>query len=252
VPDVQHAKADRPRLEPWRRAVVAGDGSHHLLDGLPLYAPRFEAVQKFHAPGLAPARDGGGAYHIDSRGRPAYAARFRQTWGFYEDLAAAEDGDGWTHVRPDGSPLCAARLAWVGNFQEARCTVRDGEGWYFHIDREGRPAYAERHRYAGDFRDGAAVVRYEADGLCGHVDGAGRPTHAGRFIDLDVYHKGYARARDARGWLHVDRSGRAAYRARFAAVEPFYNGQALGETPDGRRVLIDVAGAVVLSLDAPR
>jgi len=113
------------------------------------------------------------------------------------------------------------------------------------------PAYADRHRYAGDFRDGTAVVRYDADGLCGHVDRWGRPIHGGRFIDLDVYHKGWARARDERGWFHIDRSGRHAYPERFAAIEPFYNGQALCETLGGTRVVIGVSGSVTQDLGTP-
>jgi hypothetical protein len=30
-----------------------------------------------------------------------------------------------------------------------------------------------------------------------------------RFLDLDTFHGGFARARDRRGWMHVDRSGSA-------------------------------------------
>lgn len=251
MPDLQHAQAAERAVERWAEAVVAPEGTHHLLGGKPMYPARFAAVQKYHAPGLAPARDGTGAFHIDPLGRPAYAARFRQTWGFYEGLAAVQDESGWCHIRPDGTALTSARFAWCGNFQEHRCTVRDDDGRYFHIRQDGASAYSARHLYAGDFREGAAVVREARDGLCCHIDPAGSHLHNRRLIDLDVFHKGYARARDERGWFHIDRAGRSVYSNRFAAVEPFYNGAALVETYDGERAVIDPSGTVMHTVGGP-
>jgi hypothetical protein len=189
--------------------------------------------------------------HINGLGEPAYTLRFRQTWGFYEGLASVEDERGWLHIGTDGSGLSPERYEWCGNFQEGRCPVRERGGGYFHITTGGAPAYAAKHRYAGDFREGFAVVRYASDGLCGHIDGEGRAVHAGRFIDLDVYHKGHARARDERGWFHIDVAGRALYEARFAQLEAFYNGQAAAETPCGERVIVDATGRAIHRL-APR
>lgn len=206
-------------------------------------------MQSFRAPGLAPVADDTGAYHIDAQGRAAYTERHLETWGFYESLAAVRDAGDWMHIRPDGQPAYRDRYAWCGNFQQGRCTVRDVDGKYFHIDAAGQRASPLRHLYAGDYREGAAVVRYASDGLCGHIDLLGDPIHNGRFLDLDVFHKGYARARDERGWFHVDRSGREAYGARFAAVEPFYNGQALCESLADERVVVGVTGNVLARVD---
>ncbi|MCE9635763.1 MAG: hypothetical protein K8T90_08665 [Planctomycetes bacterium] len=226
----------------WRITKVAQDGTHHLFEGRPIYAARFREVLKFHAPGLAAVLGDDGAWHIDVDGCSAYSERHVRTFGFYEDRAAVEGADGWFHVLPDGSPLQADRYSWCGNFQEGRCVVRDAGGRYFHVALNGGDAYAERHLYAGDFRDDAAVVRHRADGLCGHIDPSGHQIHGTRLLDLDVYHKGYARARDPAGWFHVDRAGRPAYARRFFGVEPFYNGTALAWTTAGTRVLIDQRG----------
>jgi len=228
----------------WRQATVAPCGSHHVVAGRPLYAARFDEVLKFHEPGLAPVRLGGEAWHIDVAGAPAYRQRFRQTFGFYDHRAAVEASDGWCHVRPDGTFVGSARFAWCGNYQEARCTVRDGDGLFLHLDLEGVPVGTERHLYAGDFRDGLAVVRGRSDGLCTHVDRSGQETHRVRFLDLDVFHKGFARARDAAGWFHIGLDGRAAYDLRFENVEPFYNGLALVWTRSGERLLVDRSGAI--------
>jgi len=181
----------------------------------------------------------------------AYQSRFRQTWGFYEGRAAVEGNDGWFHILPDGSPLNGQRFDWCGNFQEGRCAVRFSDGTYGHIGIDGSTSYEARHLYAGDYREGIAVVRYSDSGLCGHIDATGDPVHADRYLDLDMFHKGYARARDERGWFHVRLDGTPAYDRRLAAVEPFYNGQALGENLAGERIIISSTGMVVHTVGAP-
>ncbi len=231
----------------WTRAAVAPDATHHTVTDLPLYSNRFDEVLSFHAPGLAPARRGDLAWHITADGEPAYARRFRRTFGFYEGLAAVESTHGWHHITPDGADAYPERHAWCGNFNDGRCPVRLGDLRYLHITPTGRPAYEERWRYAGDFRGGIAVVARD-DGRSTHVDRDGRPLHGLWFVDLDVFHKGSARARDERGWLHIDAGGRPRYPHRFAAIEPFYNGQARVETHDGAALVIDESGHTLVTL----
>ena len=231
----------------WRGTSVSPSGTHHVRDGTPLYEQRFDEVLKFHEPGLAAVRRDGRAWHIRDDGEPAYGRRFDRTFGFYQGLAAADAPDGWRHIRPDGSDLYGARYAWCGNFQDGRCAVREPGGAYLHLTAEGAPAYDARWRYAGDFRDGIAVVQ-GVDGRSTHIDHQGVRIHDAWFLDLDVFHKGFARARDDDGWMHVDRPGRPLYGRRFAAVEPFYNGQARVERMDGSLEVIDETGATVQEL----
>ena len=231
----------------WRDTEVSPSGTHHVRGGAPLYTERFDEVLKFHEPGLAAVRRGGEAWHIRMDGVAAYARRFRRAFGFYEGLAAVSAPDGWRHILPDGTDLCDARFAWCGNFQGGRCAVREFGGSYLHLTTEGVPAYGARWRYAGDFRDRLAVVQSD-DGRSTHIDPHGKPVHGGWFLDLDVFHKGCARARDDDGWMHVDIAGRPLYRRRFAAVEPFYNGQARVERFDGGLEVIHEAGARVVEL----
>lgn len=232
----------------WRRAVIAPDGTHHRVDGREMYAARFHRVQKYHEPGLAPVIDASGAFHISADGTAAYPARFLQAWGFYEGRAAVQDEQGWFHVLAGGQELTRDRHDWCGNFQDGRCTVRARSGQYFHITHAGRPAYTERYLYAGDFRDGSAVVRCPERGLCTHVDPDGRHVHGQWFRDLDVFHKGYARARDRTGWFHVDSTGRPINPHRYAEVEPFYNGQARVLTHEGEYQVVDDQGSVLASV----
>ncbi|MEP7121178.1 MAG: methyltransferase [Byssovorax sp.] len=234
----------------WERASLAPDATHHVIDGEPLYDARFDEVLKFHPPGLAPARRANDAWHIRSDGSPAYARRFVRTFGFYEGLAAVTSIDGWHHVHPDGSDVYATRHAWCGNFQGGLCPARDHDGAYLHLTTTGAPAYPLRWRYAGDFRDGVGVVQGE-DGRSTHIDGQGRSLHHQWFLDLDVFHKGFARARDEEGWTHIDSVGRPLYARRFAAVEPFYNGQSRVERLDGAIEVIDERGSCLVEVRAP-
>ncbi len=214
---------------------------------MPAYSARFSEVLKFHPPGLAPARDTSGAFHITADGRPAYGPRFRRTFGFYDNRAAVDAGE-WLHVTASGLPAYRRRFEWCGNFQDGLCTVVTDRGLAHHIDPYGRDTYKARYSYAGDYRDGIAVVRRFEDGSCVHIDRSGLRVHTGRFLDLDVFHKGFARARDESGWFHIRRDGAAAYATRFSAIEPFYNGVALCETIEGERVLVAEAGEIVRRL----
>ncbi len=250
MPGVQHEKAGELVTAGWRELRVSPDGTHHVAWGNPAYAFRFQEVLKFHAPGLAPVLDDSGAYHITPDGRPAYRERHRRTFGFYEGRAAVHSSEEWFHILPDGNSLYPERYAWCGNFQEGRCPVRDGAGRYFHLTAEGVAAYDQRYRYAGDFRDGMAVVQRD-DGRHSHIDRDGNLIHGRWFLDLDVFHKDHARARDSRGWHHIDPSGEAVYDRRFENVEPFYNGQARVQGFDGSLAVIDESGETVLELRPP-
>lgn len=234
----------------WHALTVAPCATHHLRQGDPAYSERFEEVLAFHAPGLAPVRSGPLAWHVHPDGAPAYARRFTRTFGFYEGLATVIDDTGWHHVRPDGQDDYPERFAWCGNFQGGRCTVRDEDSRYFHLLPGGGRAYAASWRYAGDYRDAIAVVQGD-DGRSTHIDRDGAFVHGAWFLDLDVFHKGFARARDERGWMHIDRTGRAAYDRRFSAVEPFYNGQARVERFDGGLEVIDEKGRELVELRPP-
>lgn len=231
----------------WQELAVAPSGTHHIQGSQPAYAERFDEVLKFHPPGLAAVRRGAQAWHIHPDGQAAYAHRFQRTFGFYEGLASVVGPDGWLHIDRAGHDAYRQRYAFCGNFQDGRCVVREPAGLYLHITATGDPAYAERWRYVGDFRDGIAVVQ-SSDGRSTHIDRNGRQVHGRWFIDLDVFHKRFARARDESGWTHVDIAGRPIYSRRFISVEPFYNGQARVERCDGGLEVIDETGATVIEL----
>lgn len=233
---MQYAKTDH--------ILISADETHHLVDNIPLYEQRFLKVLKFHSPGLAPVLSQQGAYHIDLKGKANYEKRFVSTFGFYDNLAAVEDEMGWYHIHPDGTPAYTQRYSWCGNFQHKVCVVKNMQQEYFHIDSHGHSLYESKYQYAGDFRDDYAVV-CRADGLSTHVDIRGRYLHNQWFEDLDVFHKGFARAKDKQGWVHINKFGVPLYSQRYAQIEPFYNGIARVETQRGGIVLINEQGLQV-------
>ena len=234
----------------WKYLAIAPSGTHHLADNHPAYEARFDEVLKFHSPGLAPVRDYSGAYHIKPSGQAHYPQRFVRTFGFYEGRAAVHAEEGWLHIRTSGKLLYTERYAWCGNFQCGRSTCRRFDGLYLHLQSNGNPAYQTLYNYTGDYRDGIAVVQGE-NGLHTHINLWGELVHGYWLLDLDVFHKGYARARDTQGWHHIDLQGRPIYAHRFAAVEPFYNGQARVEDFDGSLLVIDQSGMILVRLRNP-
>jgi hypothetical protein len=235
----------------WKELTIAPTQTHHMHKetGVPAYPERFDEVLAFHSPGLAPVQMGEQSYHVDMHGKPVYFQRFQRCFGFYDGIASVITEKGWRHILPNGDFAHGKTLVWSGNFQEGICTIRLSSGQYMHIDKSGSPLYTQTWFYAGDFRYGIGVVQ-NAQGVSTHIDTTGDFLHGKWFQDLDVYHKGYARAKDGLGWMHIDRMGNPIYKARYATVEPFYNGQARVETLAGGLLVIDELGQVQQQLRA--
>ncbi len=227
----------------WKKTRPHRDNTHHCtIDGLAIYHARYEAVLPFHPPGLAPVSDGENWFFILPDGKNAFPQAFNRAFGFYCGLATVEEDGRWFHINSDGTRAYEMNWSWCGNFQQNRCTVRDEEGVYHHIREDGNPLKSGPNAYAGDFREGAAVVR-GFDGYCRHIDLEGRTLHNRKFLDLDVYHKGFARARDSQGWHHIDMNGEDISEGRrYSRIEPFYNGQAFVKKLDGELFVIDESG----------
>jgi hypothetical protein len=233
----------------WQNTLLSPCETFHLIQDKPLYDERFIQVMKYHAPGLAPAKDDSGAFHIDINGRPAYSIRFTETFGFYEGLAAVNNKAGWFHIKPSGDACYRERYQWCGNFQESFCAVKDESNLYFHINQQGQKAYRAQYAYVGDFKDGISVVCNQ-EGRHSHINYQGQLIHQQWFLDLDIFHKGYARAKDEKGWHHINKIGQPIYQQRYMQVEPFYNGVARVETLEGALITINTRGEKINELRA--
>ncbi len=231
---------------------VSNDGSHHVFDNsTAAYESRFDEVLAFHSIDdelqLAPVMLQGQAWHINTEGEAQYTNRYERTFGFYCGLAAVKIAQDYFHISIDGCPAYTQRYSFVGNYQSNVAVVCDHDGYYFHIDKHGLPLYATKWGYCGDFREGIAVVQRK-NGYSSHINSSGLFLHDKWFVDLDVFHKGFARAKDNEGWHHIDKYGNSIYYQRYASVEPFYNGCSRVETFDGGLLVIDESGNVLRTL----
>ena len=228
-------------MEDFGLITISHDGTHHLIKDVPLYPQRYKKVLSFHKPGLAAVIDASGAYHIDLSGKPAYLRRFINTFGFYDEKASVIDASGAYHINPSGNGCYETRFKWTGNFQENVCVVSDFDDHYFHIMPDGNPLYPKNYDYVGDFKGGIAVVQNSL-GKQTHIDKKGAYIHGNWFEKLDVFHKGYARAKTDNGWTHIDYNGKPLYKERYLDVEPFYNGVAIVERKSGEKALLRETG----------
>ncbi len=225
---------------------VSSCGSYHIdKTGNRLYPQQFISVMPFHLADqlqLAPViNNNGEAYHIKTDGKPAYIQRFDKTFGFYDGYAAVIKNNRWFHITSSGSSLYTERYAFAGNYQQQVCVVCDSENNYFHIDIKGKSLYTHKWNYCGDYREGIAVAQNNY-GVSTHIDKKGSLLHNRWFLDLDVFHKGFARVKDEQGWHHINKQGRAIYEQRYSNVEPFYNGLARVESFSGKLSIIDENG----------
>ena len=231
----------------WKELKTSADNKHFLFNGIKVFNTEFLEVLKFHAPGIAPVLDVTGAFHVDSEGNPLYAERYDRTFGYYCNNAAITSNGDWFHIDIQGKRIYKESFAWTGNFQEDSCTVRTKEGTYYHISLNGAPCYTQRYNYAGDFKDGIACVKL-LNGCWKHIDINGNFINDKSFVDLGVFHKNYATARDEKGWFHIDKQGNELYPERYLLIEPFYNGQALVTGKDGMKSIIDEKGESITLL----
>ena len=234
---------------------VAPEGTHHVYDdNVAAYEKRFDEVLAFHKVSanlqIAPVSLAGQSWHINQKGEAIYSSSFDKTFGFYCGLAAVTLENNWFHINTEGLPIYPQRYSFAGNFQNNIAVICDRDGYYFHINQQGKQIYSSKWKYCGDFREGIAVVQSET-GLSAHITANGKFLNNKWFLDLDVFHKGYARAKDKKGWHHIDKQGCSVYSQRYAAIEPFYNGCARVESFIGELLIIDEHGDEIRCLRGP-
>ena len=229
----------------WEEIKLNRDNTAYIFNGKNIFNRTFLDALEFMPPGVAAVKDETGSYHINTEGEKLYGHRFDRTFGFYFNRAAVVRANEWFHISLAGDRAYRHSYAWTGNFQEQLCTVRDRSNNYFHIDINGNRIYKENYCYAGDYKDGLGCVRVES-GLFKHINTEGRDLNGKLFVDLGVFHKNYATARDSIGWFHINKDGEQLYKERFRMVEPFYNGSAFVETNSKKKIIIDEGGNTIL------
>lgn len=222
------------------------DETHHLIEDKALYSNRFDKVQEFYfPPNYAPVVLNQTAFFINTKGEKVFNRTFNQAFGFYDGIAAVSDDLGFFHINQEGQDIHSFRFEWSGNFQENYCVVKDmSTKKFFHIDRQANPIYPKQYAYVGDYKYSIAVIVNES-GLSTHINNKGHFIHNQFFLELDVYHKGYAVAKDKFGYFHIDKQGIAIYSARYQKLEPFYNNRAFAVAHDNTKLIISPTGDII-------
>lgn len=221
----------------WNDIKLNKNQTGYVYNGHPLFNKSFFNALNFHKEGLAAVADASGAYHIDLNGKPIYEKRYNRTFGYYFQKASVIDNGVAYHIDLNGKRLYNQNFLWTGNYQQDICTVKDHEQNYFHINALGKRFYPENYLYAGDFREDISCVQLQ-NKLFTHIYKDGSRVHNNCFKDLNVYHKGYACAKDELGWCHIDLKGEPFYVERYLLLEPFYNGAAFATDLDGKKVIV--------------
>ena len=221
----------------WKEIMLNKNQTGYSFNGQPLFNKQFMTALNFHKEGIAAVADDSGAYHIDIYGKPIYEKRYNRTFGYYFEKASVLDNGNAYHIDVNGKRLYNQNFLWTGNYQQDICIVKDSEHNYFHIDATGKRLYPENYLYAGDFRENIACVQLQ-NKLFTHIYKDGSEVHNKYFEDLNIYHKGYACAKDASGWFHIDLKGKPSYKDRYLLIEPFYNGAALATDLQGNKIVI--------------
>lgn len=222
----------------WEDIKLNKNQTGYSFKGQPLFDKQFTTALNFHKEGIAAVADASGAYHIDMKGNPIYAERYNRTFGYYFNKAAVLDNGNAYHIDTFGKRIYLQNFLWTGNYQQDICVVKDSNHNYYHIDATGNRLYTESYLYAGDFRENIACVQLQ-NKLFTNIYKDGSRVHNELFQDLNVYHKGYACAKDASGWFHIDLQGKPLYKERYLLLEPFYNGAALATDMDGVKIIVE-------------
>jgi hypothetical protein len=192
---------------PGLAAVRDASGSFHIdLRGLPHYARRYQRTFGFYE-GRAAVVDTSGAFHIDGGGEPISALRWAWCGNFQQGFCTVRGNDGlYLHVLPSGEPAYPFRFSYAGDFREGLAVAQDGSGFHFHIDSAGFRIGTAHYLDLDVFHKGFARAR-DAGGWF-HLRRDGSPAYASRFAHVEPFYNGSARCERFDGALVViDESG---------------------------------------------
>jgi len=226
--------------------IISLDETHHIKEDKPLYKTRYSRVMSFHN-GIAPVELDNKAFFINLHNKKLFDRVFFKAYGFYEQLSAVKDIGGWFHIDINGNDIYQERYSWVGNFGEDKCVVKDFNNNYFHIYSNGKKVYTQHYKYTGDFKYGIAVC-INKDGKSTHIDNKGNILHGKYFDELNIFHKGYAIAKDSKGYVHINKKGNELYSKRYKKIEDFYNGYALATTFENNKIVLSEDELVELQI----
>ena len=186
--------------------------------------------------------------HINLEKHFFYKEKYFRTFGYYFEQAAVNNfNQECYHIDKEGNRIYQENYSWVGNYQQSLVAVRLNND-YFHLNKVGKRYYDTDYRFVGDYKDDYAAVKMQ-NGYYNFINTDGKELyHETKFLDLGVFHKNIATARDCDGYFHIDKQANSLYKERYLQVEPFYNGFAVVTNIDYSKKIISETGQKVIDI----
>ena len=161
------------------------------------------------------------------------AAIFTFAIGAHTKASAADSGgqkEGWR-----------SQYDWVGEFHEDRAVAMKNGEW-FHVLRDGKPAYDARYEQVGEFSEGRAAVK--KNGTWSYISYDGKSDRNGQYYYAGKFLEG-------RAAVHKNGEG---YHIRLLDESPAYEERYdyVGEFSEGRALVRKCAILIFINLDGER
>ncbi len=165
-------------------------------------------------------------------GRPLYERRFDSVLPFHAPgLAPVRRRDLAWHIDSNGREAYARRFVSTFGFYEGFAAVTSQEGWH-HIRPDGADLSAARYEWCGNFQDGRCTVR-TSDGYV-HLRSDGAPAYATRWRYAGDFRERMAVVqRDDGRSTHIDEDSRPIHDQWFVDLDVFHKGFACARAEDG-------------------
>lgn len=169
----------------------------------------------------------------------------------HEGIALARDSNGYFHIDSNGKDLYLDRFDYCTNFIDGLAVAKHNSK-YFHISLSGDKAYSSTFDFAADFNEGFAVVKELGSSWYTHIDRKGKHLHGNKYLELDNFYEGYARAKDHMGWFHINKKGKPAYSKRYMSINNMLNSTACVTDQHEGTYLIDEQGNILDTIIEPK
>lgn len=177
-------------------------GAFHItLEGKPAYKERFKQTFGFYCFHAGIETDAGWC-HIQTDGRPIYKDRYDWVGNYQENICAVRDLQGnYFHINLQGKRIYPHNYCYVGDFKDGIAVVCHANGKSSHIDEQGKFIHNQWYKQLDIFHKDFARVKDEKGWF--HITKEGIPAYSHRFMTIEPFYNGQAHAQMHTGTLVI-------------------------------------------------
>ncbi len=182
-------KYHAPGLAP----VLDSTGAFHIsLEGAPAYTERFKQTFGFYC-SYAAVETEIGWFHINKDGKPLYEERYAWCGNFQEDLCSVRSHEGnYFHINTTGQRLYPQNYTYVGDFKDGIAAVCREDGKSSHINTQGELVHSQWYEQLDIFHKRYSRARDEKGWF--HITKEGFPAYNQRYANIEPFYNGQAHA----------------------------------------------------------